>query len=257
MLPPCSRSSWPAYGSTAFHMLKVGFSALHMPEVNDIARTMSRKFSGSWNGSARTTSPNSVAKSRSSRGSTCCSSESPMPPKRANSWVIACSSWSVSADGSSTPTSRMLSTSPLPSREATAIISRCSPLRRLSVTSPIMPKSMNVRVHARPPAARPRRRRSDEDVARMRVGVEIPVREELVEHHGCELGRHLRRVDTRGAERVEVIDLDCGDVGQRQHPPRRALPDDLWRVARADRPRSSGRTARHWPPRGCSRSPRD
>ena len=32
-----------------------------MPEVSDIARMMSRKFSGSWNGSERTTSPNSIA----------------------------------------------------------------------------------------------------------------------------------------------------------------------------------------------------
>ena len=40
-------------------MLNSGSSALHTPEVSDIARMMSRKFSGSWNGSERTTSPNS------------------------------------------------------------------------------------------------------------------------------------------------------------------------------------------------------
>ena len=34
-----------------------------MPEVSDIERMTSRKFSGSWNGSARIDSPNSIAKS--------------------------------------------------------------------------------------------------------------------------------------------------------------------------------------------------
>ena len=61
-LPPSSRISCAAYGSTASQMLNAGSSELHMPEVSDIARMMSRKFSGSWNGSERTTSPNSIAK---------------------------------------------------------------------------------------------------------------------------------------------------------------------------------------------------
>ncbi len=149
-LPRSSRSSWAAYGSTESHRLNSGSSALHTPEVRDIARMMSRKFSGSWKGSERTTSPNCTAKSRNSRGSTSRSSAKPIPPKRANNWVIALSSSDVSADGSSTPTSCIASTRPLPSRAAAAISSLRSPLRVPAPTSPIMPKSMKVSFHGRP-----------------------------------------------------------------------------------------------------------
>ena len=191
-------------------MLKSGSSELHMPEVSDIARMMSRKFSGSWNGSARIVSPNSIAKLRSSRSSTCCTSARPMPPKRANSSVIARSSSAVSADGSRMPTPRMLSTSRFPSRAATARMTCCRPRRSPSGTSPIMPKSMKVSTQAGRGRrrgirhARGRRRgirhlldRRDEDVAGVRVGVEEAVAEELVEHDGRELLRDRLRVDAR------------------------------------------------------------
>ena len=54
-MPRLSSRRMPvAKGSTASQMLNCGSSALQTPEVRDIARTISRKFSGSWNGSART-----------------------------------------------------------------------------------------------------------------------------------------------------------------------------------------------------------
>ena len=42
-----------------------------------------------------------------------------------------------------------------------------------------------------------------------------------------ELVRDLGRIDARGPQPLDVVDLDRGDVGERQHPPGRALPGDL------------------------------
>jgi hypothetical protein len=74
------------------------------------------------------------------------------------------------------------------------------------------------------------RSRGDEDVPRVRVGVEVSVAEELVEHDGRELGRHRRRVDVGGAETLDVVDLDRRDIGEGQHASCGALPRDLRRA---------------------------
>ena len=61
----------------------------------------------------------------------------------------------------------------------------------------------------------------------MRVAVEEAVDEKLVEHHRRELGGHLDRVDAGRAQRFDVGDLDRRHILHRQHPARRALPDEL------------------------------
>jgi hypothetical protein len=61
----------------------------------------------------------------------------------------------------------------------------------------------------------------------VRVCVEAPVCEELVEHDGREVDRDVGGVDASGSQLVEVVDLDRGDVLQRQHAPGGALPHDI------------------------------
>ena len=134
-------------------MLNWGFTALQTPDVNEIARMTSRKFSGNWNGSARTMSENSVANARNSRGSMVCSSTKLIPPKRSKTFVRARSSSTVSALGISTPIWRMPSTMPAPSRDAAAITVVRSAAPRLVGTSPIMPKSIKVIRQLGPPVA--------------------------------------------------------------------------------------------------------
>ena len=67
--------------------------------------------------------------------------------------------------------------------------------------------------------------RLDEQVARVRIGVEEPVFEDHAHGHPGRLGGQGRPVDPSSVERGQVVDLGPGDPFQRQDASRRGRPE--------------------------------
>ena len=216
-----------------------------MPDVSDIARMMSRKFSGSWNGSDRTTSPNSIANvAELARIDLAAARRSPSRRSGRRAW----SSPARARPCRPTAAARRLRgcRRPGPCRRATATAMSTlrSPLRSPSGTSPIMPKSMKVSCHAgrpcRPlvdPALGGRR-----GVTKMLPGCgsawKKPSREELVEHDRANSFATSAGSMPAARSAVDVVDLDRGHVFEGEHAAGGALPHDLGHARPARRRRS-------------------
>ena len=184
---------------------------LHRPEVSDTARMMSRKFSGSWNGSDADDLAELVREvAQLPRVDLLQLGEPHAAEAGEERGHRALELAWCRRTGSSTPMSRCARRAPPVARgdrdEELAQAARGG-VGDLAHHPEVDERERQSRRDPRPPG-----QRRDEDVAGVRVGVEEAVDEELVEHHRRELGGDLGRVDPRGAERVEVVDLDRGDV---------------------------------------------
>ena len=68
--------------------------------------------------------------------------------------------------------------------------------------------------------------RLDEEVARMRIGMEEAVPEHHLQHHPGAVHRHLPAVDAGAVQGREVVHLDAVDPLEGKHAARRLLPED-------------------------------
>ena len=67
----------------------------------------------------------------------------------------------------------------------------------------------------------------DEEVARMRVGMQEVVDEDLFQVGVVQLARQLRTADAGGVDGGEIVDLDAGHVFQGQHAAGGVLPENI------------------------------